>query len=367
LTFIGIGLWGLVTLDIKQTTHLGFSMNIVAFVETDWNLLSLLCYLDSVEHGSVLIITPNGVKLPLSTTSEKIAIHRIFTSDNKLRKLIDFNRFRRLIKTYQNIYHVDQFVCFSSFSPICNFIQKKLNIKLNVLLDDGFLLYNMYHPSQNYGLTGPLKFIFYRLLIGEWPRFKFVDFNNIDKAYLLFKDGWLPFLSKEEQDKIHLFSSLVNLDSLYSSSERYLCSNFINEVKVLGRKLKPDTSLFLGTGLVRHNFISISDYEKLLYKLAGTVLFKPHPSEIDLDISYPHNFSLLNTDVPIELIMSYRIHADPDMPLIVRLAGFGSTTQFFLFELLSFDSDFYLSENVFNDDFCLFLSNYIQNSNIVRV
>lgn len=342
-------------------------MNIVAYVETDWNLLSFLCYLENIEYSSVLIITPNGVNLPLSTNLENIGLHQIFTSDNKLPKIFDFYKFRSFIKAYGSINHVDQFVSFSSFSPICNFTQKKLKAIFNVLIDDGFLLYNIYHPSQNYGMSGLLKSLFYRVLTGEWPKFKFIDFNSVDKAYLLFKDGWLPFLRKKEQDKIHLFTSLVNLNSLYSVSERYLCINYINEVKSLGRKFKPDTLLFLGTGLVSHNLIAIPDYEKLLSTTASSVLFKPHPSEINLEISYPHNFNLLNTNVPIELILSYRIHEVPDMLPIAGLSGFGTTTQFFLFELLSFSSDFYLSESVFNNDFCLFLSNYIHNSNILKV
>lgn len=335
-------------------------MKIVSFVETSWNLLSLLCYLERFSVKKVVIFTPRPLDLDIIFDSNIFEIHVICSSEKILNKVIQTFQYKALVNNLRKD-NFDEFVCFSHFSPLCNYLDCQFDNTKKILIDDGFLLYNAFHPSRDYGMSGFFKRKFFKIFLGLVPKFEFVDLGKVDKAYLLFSEHWKGLVDKNNFDKIEKFTEIVNFIKLKNVSNQYFSHAYLHEIEKTKEKILDSNyqNFFLGTGLVSHGILEKDVYSSLLLRFAGKTLYKPHPSEIDLNILYPKNFDVLQSKIPAEiLIMDTKIQT---------ISGFGSTTQFFLHEVESVNSTYYLTNELFNDSFVDFLRKTMKNSIVVKV
>jgi len=335
-------------------------MKIVAFVETSWNLLSLLCYLERFSVKKVVIFTPRSLDLDIILDSNIFEINVIYSSGGILNKVYETFQYKSLVNNLRKD-NFDELVCFSHFSPLCNYLDCHFDSTKKILIDDGFLLYNAFHPSRDYGMSSFLKKTFFKLFLGLVPNFKFVDLSKVDKAYLLFSEHWKGLVDKNNFAKIEKFTEIVNFLKLKSVSNQYFSHAYLNEIEKTKEKLLDGNyqNFFLGTGLVSHGVLEKEVYSSLLLKFTGKTLYKPHPSEIDLNILYPKNFDVLHSKIPAEiLIMDAKIQT---------ISGFGSTTQFFLHEVENVDSTYYLTNELFSDSFVDFLRKTMKNSTVIKV
>jgi len=328
-------------------------MKIIVFLETNWNLTVLFSYIHKKNIKHVTIISSQKIDMPLLNN---ISIDSYTIFDNKVKK----SKFKSLLKYKLFLFNkrnisFDQVIRFSTFSPLANMMISSLNCSTSILLDDGFLLYNKFHPEEKYNLDGRLKSIMYFLLSGKYPKFSFLDFSEVDQAYLVFDKDWKDVCELHNSIEIFPLTNIVCIDTLKVVALEYLdivnelekCLNIIDSITV--------ERVFLGTAFVTHGILSKSEYTSILNRCLGELdcLYKPHPSEMLLELKTPENTNILDSSIPIELLIAFRPH--------IELIGFGTSTQFFMYDLLGHSSSFYLSPSIYSKDFVSYLESKCTN------
>jgi len=328
-------------------------MKVAVFLETNWNLTVLFAYMHKKNIKHVTIISSQKIVMPLPN-SIPIESYTIFDNKVKQSKFKSLLKYKIFLFKKRNL-HFDQVIRFSTFSPLANMMVSSLNSSKSILLDDGFLLYNKFHPEEKYNLDGQLKSILYFLLSGKYPKFSFLDFSSVDEAYLIFRDSWGGPNNINKSIAIFPLIDIVNIESLKIVAIKYF--DMENEVKewIEIIESKDVNTLLLGSAFVSHGILSREGSEKILNKYFNNAgcLFKPHPAEMSLKLKIPKNIDTFHNSTPIELFLAFT----PEIELI----GFGTSTQFFMHDLLGHSSTFYLTPSIYSKDFISYLKSKCTN------
>ncbi len=323
-------------------------MKVVAYVETNWNFLCALLYAQEKKVDELVIIKASGVSIEKYLKSEfydidlKVEDGLINTSVNYFSKILSLYK---LGKNCAKIKNVDKFIKFTNFSPVVKYVASRISSKETILIDDGFLLYNAYHPEQKYNLNSLSKKIFYSLLGAGIPKFDFLDFSSVNEAYLVYSEQWKLVGLKKRPDKIFCFAEIYSLQKLRSLLEKYF--SFSSELKEWEKTINSGVDLILGGAFVSHNLLSEEKYKKLLLSFNlqnNRAIYKSHPSEAKKLLSCLPYESFLFGDIPVEVFLAYSL---PN-----RIYGFGSTTQFLVdYEGAKCENYFVLPRSVFKSEF----------------
>ena len=301
-------------------------MKFATYVETNWNLLCALLYARHQKADKITIIKGGELSLlEYLDSSKKIEIEIIDVHSGSLGGVSKVRSIFTLKNVWKVIGDVEVFIKFSNFSPSVQFLSENIAHRQTVLIDDGFLLFNLFHPEQKYALDSKLKRLFFKVVYGKFPKFDFLDFSGVNLAYFVQPNEWKVRLDCDagfEVRSIAEFFSFENIKILVE--ELFLLDEQVNRWKYINRDM---TVLVLGGAFVSHNMLSSDQYEELLVKIVNNnlskTIYKPHPSEVEQPIPAGVTGEIFPfLDVPIEIFLAF------SAPQAV--VGFGSATQFLI-------------------------------------
>tara|TARA_Y100000768_G_scaffold223840_1_gene168956 strand:+ start:27413 stop:28414 length:1002 start_codon:yes stop_codon:yes gene_type:complete len=306
---------------------------IISHVQTGWNLLLLLTYAKQNNFKKIIVLKEREIILDNflhenNKVFESIEFHDVSTISNKIFYFLKIRKIKG----------IKVFLKFTNFSFFGQFLQKFINFKNSVFLDDGTVFLNILDKSITY--TNSMKTFFKKLL---WPKGyepSFSEFKDVDVAYI----SNLSIVS----NKLSRFTTkFIDVGDFFSyESMKYICDNcfsYEKEIDLWKKEMKEKDTLVLGSSLVTHNFINKENYRKIINSntLSENFIYKPHPNEgtVMKDL----NSSLVSSGLPNIPIEMFLVHCAPK-----KIISFGSTTSFWLkYSNLDIESKIFMIEDFF--------------------
>lgn len=293
---------------------------VITHIHTSWNFCTFLLFLKKNDYQKIIVLLESDVKiLKFLTKNHEKSTFDFITINNKIKKVKVFFDLKSYCKN--NIVH---FVKFSNFSFFGQLLQKYLNLKKTIFIDDGTTFINLLDDKIEY--SSNLRKFFKEFFWSEKFTPRFNNFNCVDVAYLTFYSLVKKHLSAYQTNFLD-FGEIFSYEKLDKISKVYF--NLKKEKSFWDNQLKKSKKLFLGSSLVEHGFFNKDEYLNLVtsnisFNFDKTVIYKPHPNEflISKELMTKLNYRKFS-NLPVELFILKNAPKE--------IISFGSTSGFLIY------------------------------------